>query len=435
MTEALITDLGKIGALRVIARWSAMRYKGRNKPLAEIARELNVDAVVEGTVLRVGQRVRITARLIDPASNAPLWHDSYDRDVRDVLALHSEVARAIAREINIVVTPEEESRLARARPVDPEAHNAYLQGRYAWNQRTEEQLHQAIRYFNQAIEKDPDYALAHVGLAETLVLFEWFEVLPPTEAIPRAKTAAGRALELDDTLGEAYITLAFAHALYDWDWAGSERSFERALELNPNYASGRHWYAVTLAARGKLDEALAEEMRARTIDPHWPIIATNVALMHYLRREYDRSVEECRSVLSLHPNFALAHWYLGLTYLATSMFSDALAHHREAVTHSGSAPMYLSALGYACAYTGKQAEAREILRESKLLSERRYVAASFIAMVHVGLNEIDEAFAWLQKAVEQHDPWVTLIAPFPIWDPIREDPRYTDLLRRMNLEP
>ena len=435
MTEALITDLAKIGALRPISRTSVMRYKGTDKTLPEIARELNVDAVVEGTVFRADQRVRVTAQLIPAGTDTPIWAERYDRDLRDVLTLQSELARAIAQAIRIAVTPEETSRLARARRVDPEAHKAYLLGRHFWNRRTEKGFHQAIDHFNQAIEKDPTYAPPYAGLADSYNLLGVYGYLSPQQAFPKAKIQATKALEIDDTLGEAHASLAWAEMVYDWDWSGAERHFQRAIDLNPGYATGHHWYSAFLSATRRNDEAITEIERAWELDPLSPTInAIRAAAFHYARR-YDQAIERGHRALDIYPKFALTHFWLGQAYEKKGMLVQAIDHHQQAVTHSSRGPLYLHGLGHVYAVANRRGEATEILHELQAPSGPRYVSPYGIALIHYGLGENDQVFEWLEKAYQERDPSLYGLNFLPVWDGLRLDKRFVSLLPRMNFEP
>ncbi|MDA2914474.1 tetratricopeptide repeat protein, partial [Acidobacteriia bacterium AH_259_A11_L15] len=318
MHEALITDLSRIRALKVISRTSVMRYQDTDKPIPEIARELGVDAVVEGSVLRVGNQVRITAQLIHGATDEHLWAEAYERDLTNILVLQREVAQAIAREINIAVTPEEQARLASARPVNPEAHEAYLKGRYQWNKCSQEGLSQAIQFFQQAIEKDPAYARAYAGLADVYAVQPGWGFAPPSEAFPRARALALKALELDENMAEPYATLGLIK-WYDRDWSAAEQDFRRALELNPNYATAHHWYGLLLSSLGKHEEAIAELESAERLDPVSPIISSWLGTVLFHGRRYDPAAQQFRKTVEMHPEFSLAFVFLGRAYAQMGM--------------------------------------------------------------------------------------------------------------------
>jgi len=431
MTEALITDLSKIGALKVISRTSAMRYKGSDKPLPDIARELGVDAVVEGSVLRVEDRVRITAQLIEAATDQHLWAESYERDLRDVLALQSEVARTIAKEIQITLTPQEEARLASARPVDPEAYETYLLGRSYWNKHGEEDQKKAVEYFERAIDQDPDYATAYSGLADAYTMLGFWGIIPPAEAIPKARAAVQRALELDDTLAEAHTPLGLIKFHFDWEWSAAEAEFRRALELNPSYALAHDWYAVYLAAVGRLDEALAEMERAKELDPLSVRINSALAFQFRLSRQYDRSIEQAQKTLEMDPGHWLAQEALATAYRAKGLDEQVVheAYRKQYVLAGDSERVEAMDRGYA--ESGPQGAVCEAAEMLVARSKLRYVSSRDIALSYVFCGKKDEAFYWLERAYGERDPSLPLLGD-PAWDPIRSDPRFQDLLRRMN---
>jgi serine/threonine protein kinase/tetratricopeptide (TPR) repeat protein len=436
MAEALITELAQIRALRVISRTSVMQYKSVKKPLPQIAKELNVDAVVEGSVQHAGDKVGITVQLIHAPTDRHLWANSYERDLRDVLALEREVARAIAGEIRIQLTPQEQAHLASARPVNPEAYEAYLKGRYYWNKRTDEEgLRKAIEYFRQAVEKDPTYAPGYAGLADYYNVLPFYAPVSPTEAYPKARTAALKALELDDSLGEAHASLAYVLYRFDWDWAGADREFKRALALNPSYAPGHHFYGSYLAGVGPIDEALAELERARKLDPYSIIINRDLGLGFFYAHHYDEAIEQLQRVLELDPNFALSLHMLGRAYVQKSRYQEALARCEKSVSLSRRRSPMLASLGYTYALAGRRTEARRILNELQRRSETEYISGVHIAWIYVSLGEKEHALAWLEKAFNNRDPEMGWINRDPWFDPLRSDPRFQDLLRRMNFPP
>jgi len=435
MTDALITNLGKIRALRVISRTTAMHFKGTKKTLPEIARELNVDAVVEGSVLRSGNRVRVTANLLHAPTDRHLWANSYESELRDVLVLQGEVARAIAEEVRIKLTPEEQARLTPTRPVNPEAFEAYLRGRYFWNRRTEEALKKGIEFFGQALEKDPAYALAYAGLADSYCVLGDYSFLPPKEAIPRAKAGATKALELDETSAEAHTSLAFVKHRYEWDWLGAEREFKRAIELNPNYATAHHWYSDYLEQMGRHDEAITEIKRAQQLDPLSLIINAVVGRRFRSARRYDEAVEQLRKTLEMDPNFAVAHWLLGDAYEQKGKYESAIAEYQKGRSASGGSVYLVAALGHVYAAAGNRREALKILGELKELSKRTYVSPLSIGSIYNALGDKDQALEWLEKAYQDRAAGMTDLKLDPMPDPLRSDPRFQNLLRRMNFPP
>jgi TolB-like protein/DNA-binding winged helix-turn-helix (wHTH) protein len=435
MTEALITDLGKISALRVISRTSVMQYKGTKKPLPEIARELNVDAVLEGTVARSGNRVRITANLLHAPTDRHLWAETYESDLRDVLALQDEIASAIANQIQIKLTPQEQARLARARPVNPEAHEAYLKGCYYWNLRTEDGLKKGIDYFQQAIEKDPGYALAYAGLADSYVVLGERALTAPKEAYPRVKAAAFKALELDETLAEAHAPLGAARYEYDWDWVGAESEFKRAIELNPGYAAAHQWYAEYLSYMGRHNEAIAEIKRARELDPLSLIINAVGGLVSFFARRYDEAIAQCRRTLELNAGFSPARDYLCRAYEQEKLYDEAISECQKGIVLGEGDPGCSGSLARVYAAAGKRPEALKIISNLRELSKQKYVSPYQIAHIYTALGDFDQAFAWLEKAYAARSMALIELKVDPRLDPLRSDPRFQDVLRRMNFPP
>jgi TolB-like protein/DNA-binding winged helix-turn-helix (wHTH) protein/Flp pilus assembly protein TadD len=433
MTDELITDLAQISALRVISRTSVMVYKGARKPLPQIARELNVDAVVEGTVLRSGDQVRITAQLIEASTDKHLWSQSYEGELRDTLALQNRVASAIADQIRINLTPQEQAALKNVRVVNPEAYESYLKGRYFWNKRTADGLKAARAYFQQAIDEDPKYAQAYSGLADTYALLgDWqYAVMTPKEAFPKAKAAAIKALELDSTLGEAHNSLAFVLDGFDWDFDSAGKEFQRAIELNPGYATAHHWYAWHLSLLGRYDDAIAEMRKAENLDPLSLIINADFAELLGLAHSYDESIRQSRKTIEMDPNFALAHNQLAQAYLQKRMYDEAVAELQKAVKLSGDSPTCIANLARAYVAAGKRNEAVKLLGDLKKRSNPGYSNASEIAMIYISLGDTDQAVNWLEKGYEERfNPGVLLR---PGFDPLRSDPRFEELMRRIGL--
>jgi TolB-like protein/DNA-binding winged helix-turn-helix (wHTH) protein/Tfp pilus assembly protein PilF len=433
MTDELITDLAQISALRVISRTSVMAYKGARKPLPQIAHELNVDAVVEGSVLRSGDQVRITAQLIEASTDKHLWSQSYEGELRDTLALQSRVASAIADQIRINLTPREQAALKNVKVVNPEAYESYLKGRYFWNKRTADALKVALAYFKEAIEEDPKYAQAYSGLADTYALLgDWqYAVMTPKEAFPRAKAAAIKALELDDMLGEAHNSLAFVLDAFDWNLDAAGKEFRRAIELNPGYATAHHWYAWHLSLLGRFDEGIVEMRKAENLDPLSLIINADLAELLGLSHSYDESIRQSRKTIEMDPNFALAHNQLAQAYLQKHMYAEAVAELQKAVKLSGDSPTCIANLARAYVASGKRSEAVKLLDDLKKRSSTGYSNASEIAIIYAALGDTDQAMNWLEKGFEERfNPGVLLR---PGFDPLRSDPRFQDLLRRIGL--
>jgi len=433
MTDELISDLGQIRALRVISRTSVMAYKRARKPLPEIARELGVDAVVEGTVLRSGDQVRITAQLIEAATDKHLWSRSYEGQLRDTLALQNQVAQAIADQIRINLNSQERAALKSVRVVNPQAYESYLKGRYFWNKRTADSLKVALAYFNQAIDEDPRYAQSYSGLADTYALLgDWqYAVMTPKEALPRAKAAATKALELDSSLGEAHNSLAFCLDGFDWDFPAAEKEFQQAIELSPGYATAHHWYAWHLSLMGRYDEAIVEMEKAKNLDPLSLIINADLAELLLLARSYDESIRQSRKTIEMDPNFALAHNQLGQAYLQKQMRDEAITELQKAVQLSAGSPTCLANLARAYAAFGKKSEAAKLLTDLKKGSSPGYSHASEIAVVYAALGDKNQAMTWLEKGYEERfNPGVLLR---PGFDPLRSDPRFQELVRRIGL--
>ncbi len=433
MTDELISDLGKISALRVISRTSVMGYKHTRKTLPQIARELNVDAVVEGTVLRSGDQVRITAQLIEASADQHLWSQSYEGELRDTLALQNQVASAIADQIRINVNPQEQAALKTVKVVNPQAYESFLKGRYFWNKRTADGLKVALAYFNQAIEEDPNYAQAYSGLADTYALLgDWqYAVMTPMQALPKAKAAATKALELDGALGEAHNSLAFCLDGFDWDFNSAGKEFQRAIELNPGYATAHHWYAWHLSLLGRYDEAIAEMKKAENLDPLSLIINADLAELLVLAHSYDESILQSGKTIEMDPNFALAHNQLAQAYLQKHMNDEAIAELQKAAQLSGGSSTVLANLARAYVASGKRSEAIKLLDDLKKRSNPIYSHGSEIAVVYAALGDTDQAMNWLQKSYEERfNPGVLLR---PGFDPLRSDPRFQDLVRRIGL--
>jgi TolB-like protein/DNA-binding winged helix-turn-helix (wHTH) protein/Tfp pilus assembly protein PilF len=433
MTDELITDLAQISALRVISRTSVMVYKGARKPLPQIARELNVDAVVEGTVLRSGDQVRITAQLIEASTDRHLWSQSYKGELRDTLALQNRVAGAIADQIRINLTPREQAALKNVKVVNPEAYESYLKGRYFWNKRTADGLKVALAYFKQAIEEDPKYAQAYSGLADTYALLgDWqYAVMTPKEAFPKAKVAAIKALELDSSLGEAHNSLAFVLDGFDWDFDSAGKEFQRAIELNPGYATAHHWYAWHLSLLGRFDEAIVEMKKAENLDPLSLIINADLAELLDLAHSYDESIRQSRKTIEMDPNFGLAHNQLAQAYLQKHMYDEAVGELQEAVKFSGDSPTCIANLARAYVASGMRGEAVNLLGDLKKRSNPGYSNASEIAMIYASLGDRDQAMNWLEKGYEERfNPGVLLR---PGFDPLRSDPRFQNLVHRIGL--
>jgi TolB-like protein/DNA-binding winged helix-turn-helix (wHTH) protein/Tfp pilus assembly protein PilF len=433
MTDELTAHLAKIRQLRVISRTSAMGYKGTHKTLSEIARDLNVDAIVEGTVLRSGNRVRITAELVQVSTDRHLWAETYESPIGDVLALQSQVATAIANEIRVNLTPEEQRSLANSRPVSAEAYENYLKGRYYWNKRSEEGLRKAIEYFQAATEKEPGYALAFAGLADCYSIIGSAIIgdVSAQEVAAKARAAALKATQLDPALAEAQTSLATVRFNYDWDWNAASTGFQRSIELNPGYATAYQRYSLYLMAMGRTQESLFQMNRARDLDPL--SISTNFSLgwRLFMARQYDQAIEQLRNTLEMDPNFALPRSVLGQAYERKGLYPQAISELQKAVTVSHGSPAMLGALGHAWASAGNKAEAEKILVQMNEASKTRYVSPFYVAMVYAGLHQDDNALAWLDKAYNDRSNAVIFLKVDQAFDGLRSNARFQALLTRL----
>ena len=433
LTEEMITQLARLSPqnLGVIARTSSMQYKSTAKSVQQIGRELNVSYALEGSVRRAADRVRITAQLIQVSDESHVWADTYERNLGDILVLQSEVAQAVARQIQIQLTPRAQKRLDSARSINPQAHEAYLKGRHFWYKRTEEGMRKSIDWFQQAIERDPNYAAAYDGISDAYVMLACRGVIPATEAFHKAKTAARQALQIEHDLGEAYASLAHVR-LHDWDWIGLDEDFQRALDLNPGQTIAHYWYAEYLMARGRSEESVARVKYAQELDPINPVLNASVGMILYLARRSDQAIDELRKALEVDPDHFLLHFRLGLVYCQQNgMLGEAVQEMQHAVTLSGRSTETLIGLAQAYGIAGKTSAMREIIDQLK--STARYVSPYDVARAYASLDDKEQAFAWLEKAYEEHNPDLIELKMEPSFDNIRSDARFTDLLRRVDL--
>ncbi|MBV8476035.1 MAG: protein kinase, partial [Acidobacteria bacterium] len=433
MTEELTTDLSKIAAVRVISRTSAMRYKVSNKALPEIARELNVDGIIEGSVERSGDRVRITAQLIHAPTDTHLWAESYEGSLGDVLTLQDDVAKSIANEVKVKLTPPELTRLTSSRPVNPEAYDAYLKGRYYWSKRTAEGEQRGLEYFQQAVAVDPVYAQAYSGVADSYIVLGAHGHLPVQDAFPKARTAAMKALELDEGLAEAHVSLGTVKTFYDWDWAGSETEFRRALELRPSYSTAHHWYAHYLAAVGRVNEAVTEMKRARELDPFGITVNIWLATTLYYSRQYDQAIQQYRRTLELYPEWSELHNGIGNCYAQKGKVKEAVWEWETVLKLNGENQLADSlrqayTTGGYMGYLGKRIE------QLKARAQTKPAAPLDFAYTYARLGDEEHALEWLERAYDERDPWLYLKAE-PVLDGLRAEPRFKDLLRHMGLLP
>jgi TolB-like protein/Flp pilus assembly protein TadD len=433
IAESLINSLTQLQQLRVVARTTAFRYKGKDVDPQQAGRDLKVRAVLSGRVRQMGDTLNIQVDLMDVTTGAQLWGEEYERRVEDVVAVKQAIAREVTEKLRLRLSGEQQQQLARRDARNGEAYQLYLKGRFHWNKRNAKDFQKAIEYFNQAIERDPSYALAYSGLAETYVLLPVYSAASPQEGYPKAKAAAKKAIELDETLAEPHSALGYELMLYDWDLEGSEREFKRAIELNPNYATGHQWYGERLMVVGRFDETLAERKRAQELDPLSLIVNTNVALTYYYARQFDKAIDELRKVLEMDQTFYYARWNLGLCYQMKGMFSEAISEYQKAWQLSND-PAVLALIGQAYASSGRRDEALRVLAQLKEISKSQYVSAYSFALVHAALGDRDEAFRWLEKSYADHSfGEVGYIKIDPLVDSLRSDSRFTDLLRRLGL--
>jgi TolB-like protein/DNA-binding winged helix-turn-helix (wHTH) protein/Tfp pilus assembly protein PilF len=433
MTDELITDLAQIHSVRVISRNSVMPYKRKPKSAVQIGSELQVDAIIEGTVMRSGSEVRVTAQLIDAHSDRHLWAHTYERSMNDVLMLQDDIASAIANQIKVTLDPAEAIRLANAPTIDSEAYDSYLEGRYFWNKRDPDGLQRALGYFQQAVRKDPSYAPAEAGLADTYALLgsSGFDVLPGQEATEKARAAAEKALSLDDGLAEAHASLGFVLFTFDWDLAHAEREFKRAIALNPSYASAHHWYSELLSNLGRSNEAMVEAQIALRLDPLSLIVNENVARIHYFARDFDRAIEGSRKTLEMDPNFSIAHLRLGRAFAAKGMYKEAVQEFERFSQLSGDSTLAIASIGNALARSGNRSEAMHSLMQLRALSKQRRVPSICFVLLYLGLGDKDQAIDWLEKSCRERSTFLTVAKVDPLFDSLREDPRFQDLLRRI----
>jgi TolB-like protein/Flp pilus assembly protein TadD len=432
MTEALITDLAKIGKLRVISRTSIMGYKGTDQPLPQIARELGVDAILEGSVIRDENRFRITVQLINARDDSHLWAENYDRELTGVLALQSAVARAVAEQIEIELTPAEERQLTTSKKIDPAAYESYLRGRFAWNRRTADSYEEAIKHFKDAVAHDPNFALGHAGLALVYDQQGAFGIISPRETTRRIRDAVTRALELDPNLGEAYVSLA---DLYWWQgrMGEADKSLRRALEINPSYATGHAWMAYLHCVFGRVDEAIRSIETARELDPLSAAFRGDAAQIYFFARRFDEAIEHARASIALDPELAVNHAVASIIYSHLNQHPEAIAAGREGMRLSGGSYYATGWLAYSLARAGEKEQAKRLVLDLVEQSQRRYVDATYIAVAYAGLGDHDELLSWLERGFREGSLWVTLIGRNPVYDRVRSTPRFEAIIDGIDL--
>jgi serine/threonine-protein kinase len=434
LAEELINSLTKIKDLRVVARTSAFSFKGKKLDIRAIGKKLDVQAVLEGSVRKSKNKLRITAQLSDTADGYQIWSERYDREMDDVFAIQDEISLEIVNKLRLKLGGKERSMLFKRYTEDIEAYSLYLKGRFHLNKRTEEGLQKAKEFFEKAIDKNPTYALAYAGIADYYTLLGWFRYLTPNDAFPKAQAAAEKALEMDDTLAEARTSLAWVRANYNWAWFAAEKEFKRAIELKPSYAVAHQWFSNYLGAMARHDESIAEAKRAQELDPLSLYITFNLGNMLYLARQYDDAIEECHKTLEMDPNFYVSRIFLPLPYAQKGMFKEATEELNKAKKLlKEETPKIKATRGFIYAVSGKKEKAEEILKELSKLSKNIYVSPWTIVAIYAGLNQKKEAMNWLHKAYEDHDQWLKFLKVEPILDDVRSHPKFNDLLRRIGL--
>ena len=431
MTETLIGSLSQIPNLNVKARSSVFRYKGKEASAQTVGKELNVQAILNGRVVKRGDDLTLYVELVNTTTENILWKAEYNRSMANLVSLQGEIARDVSNKLRARLSGAEQARVNKSYTENPEAYQLYLKGRYFWNKRTGEALTQSIGYFNQAIERDPNYALAYAGLADAYVLIPVYSDGSPREFLPKAKAAAQKALEIDDTLAEAHTSLA--NALYfDWSFAEADREFRRAIELNPNYPTAHHWYGQYLRTAGRFDEAIAEVKRAQELDPLSLIINSDLGGNYITARQYDKAIEQLRKTIEMDQSFPVAHGTLGDAYVLKGLFPEAIAEYKRAQQLRGGVAKQV-AVGYALAASGQRAEVLKMLDQLKETAKTQYVSPYDFALLYTGLGDKEQAFQWLERGYQDHSMDMTDLKTNPFFDPLRSDPRFADLVRRVGL--
>ena len=432
MTEELINRLSNIRELKVPARTSAFMYKGKSQDIREIGRKLGVGTVVEGSIRKAGDQLRVTAQLVNIADGYHIWSETYDRELKDVFAIQDEIAQAIASALKITLMGEKEAALVKSYTTNLEAYNLYLQGRYFWNKRTEEGIRESLRFFKKAIDEDPDYALAYVGLADTYIMLAEYELFPPQEVYPKARQAALRALEIDEGLGDAHVSMAMVKRDYDWDWRGSESEFKKAIELKPNYPVAHQWYAEYLANVGRFEEAFVELKRAQDLDPLSLVnYAVSGTFVYMQARRYDLAIAQCQKAIDLDSDYAAAYLLRALVFIRQKKPERALQDIRQTADITPMLPRALAMLAETHALAGRGSEARKMLAELIRQSDRKYISPILIAGIYNALGETDEVFHWLTKGFEERAYWLIYLNSSPEYDSLRSDPRFRELAQKI----
>ena len=435
ITETLINNLSQIWNLRVVARSTVFRYKGKEADPQKAGSDLHVRAVVSGRLLQHGSMLIVRVELMDVATGAQLWGGQYNRQAEDVFLLQGDLSREISEKLQLQLTGDQKQRLTKRYTEDAEAYRLYLKGRYHWNKRDPEGLQKAVECFRQALDKDPAYSLAYAGLADTYPYLSFFHVVPPRVAMPKAKTAAAKALEIDDNLAEAHVSLGYVSFTYDGDWSAAGKHFEQALALNPAYSGAHTFYAFYLSSLGRSEEALAVAKRALDRDPASSAVSHSLAVQFYLARQFEQAIEQAHNTLEMDAHFAISYEVLGEAYLSKGMYREGLLALKQFSALSRSSATSRALLGYSLARLGEHSAALRIIEELEAGSKQRFVPALLFALVYAGLDDQDQTFSWLEKAYEERFYRLAYLKVEPLWDRLRPDPRFVDLLRRVGIPP
>ncbi len=434
ITESIINALSQLPKLRVVARSIVFRYKGQDIDPLGIGRDLGVHAVLTGRVLQHGDQLIVGAELVDVVDGSQLWGEHYNRRLVDIFDVQEVIAKEITEKLELKLSGDQKKRLTKRYTDNTEAYQLYLQGRYFWNQRTSEGIKKGIHYLQQAIDIDPNYALAFAGLADCYIMAGFYDYLPPADAFPQAKTAALKALEIDDALAEAHISLAAIRTFYEWDWLDAERDFKQGIKLNYNSVKAHHWFACSLTSQGRFEEGFGEMKLAQALEPLSLIINRDVGRHYYFLRQYDQAIEHCRKSLEMDPSFFLAHFYLIPAYEQKGMFEEAIKELQKAIALSGNSASMTALIGHVYAVSGRRDKALEVLEELKERSKREYVSSFFFILIYLGLDEVEQAFKWLERAYKERSTHLVWLKVDPIFDSLRLDARFTELIQRVGLE-
>jgi len=433
IAEELINALTKIERLKVASGSSAFQFKGKGHDIQEIGKRLKVETVLEGSVRKAGNRLRITAQLVNVADGYHIWSEKYDCEMKDIFAIQDEISLTIVDKLKVKLLREDKEKLVKRSTEDVEAYNLYLKGRYFWGKRTKEGFRKAMEFFKQSIEKDPNFTLGYSGLADSYNLVGFYSFSQPKEAFPKAKEAAQKALKIDDTIAEAYASLAFVQLYYDWDWKDAYENFKKAVKLSPGYPTAHHWYAEYLLVVGRIEEAFVESKRALELDPFSLVINVLLGWAFHYSYQYDQAIEQYLKTLEMDPNFAPAHYFLGLTYVQKTMFDEAIEEFKKAKAIFGDNTLTNAALWHAKARRGKTDEVQKVLDEMAKISRQTYFPLYYKAAIYADVGDNDQAFHWLEKCFEERDMWLALLKVDPIWSDLRPDPRFNELLKKMAL--